>query len=88
MAADATFALRVDSDWFRVTVADESIDIIRARTEQPTVAFEADAATLRSVAFGREPVTEAERDGRLTITGDRRAAERFARMFAVPDVRS
>ena len=87
-AVDATFALRVDGDWFRMTVADESIDIIRARTEQPTVAFEADAATLRSVAFGREPVTEAERDGRLTITGDRRAAERFARMFAVPDVRS
>jgi hypothetical protein len=41
--------------------------------------------TLRSVAFGREPVAEAERDGRLKVTGDRRAAMRFPRMFAVRD---
>jgi DNA-binding HxlR family transcriptional regulator len=87
-AADATFALRVDGGWFRVTVADGSIDIIRARTDQPTVSFETDVTTLRSVAFGREPFTEAERDGRLTVTGDRRAAGHFARMFAVPDTRT
>jgi hypothetical protein len=41
--------------------------------------------TMRSVAFGREPVAEAERDGRLKVTGDRRAAMRFPRMFAVRD---
>jgi DNA-binding HxlR family transcriptional regulator len=87
-AADATFALRVDGDWYRVTVADQSIDITRARTEQPTLTLETDAATLRSVAFGREQVTEAERDGRMTVIGDRRAARRFARMFAVPDARA
>jgi DNA-binding HxlR family transcriptional regulator len=87
-AVDGTFALRVDGDWFRVTVADGSLDITRARTEQPTVTFETDVTTLRSVAFGREPFTEAERDGRLTVTGDRRAAEHFARMFAVPDGRT
>ncbi len=86
-AADGTFALRVDGDWYRLTVAGGSVDIIRARTEEPTVTFGTDVATLRSVAFGREPVSEAERDRRLTVTGDRRAAERFARMFAVPDVR-
>jgi DNA-binding HxlR family transcriptional regulator len=83
-ADNATFALRIDGDWFRVTVTDGSISITRARTEQPTVTFETDAATLRSVAFGREPVTAAERDGRLTVIGDRLAAERFARMFPVP----
>jgi DNA-binding HxlR family transcriptional regulator len=87
-AFDATFALRVDGDWFRVTVADESIGITRGRTEQPTVTFETDVTTLRSVAFGREPFTGAERDGRLTVTGDRRAAGHFARMFAVPEART
>jgi SCP-2 sterol transfer family len=60
----------------------------RARTGQPAVTFEADLATLRAVAFGREPVSAAERAGRLTITGDRHAAERFAEMFAVPAARS
>jgi DNA-binding HxlR family transcriptional regulator len=87
-AVDATFALRVDGEWFRIMVADESIDITRARTAQPDVTFETDVTTLRSVAFGREPLTAAERDSRLTVTGDRRAAERFARMFVVPDARS
>ena len=86
-ALDATFALRVGGDWYRLTVCDDAIDITRARTEQPTVTFETDVATLRSIAFGREPLTDAERDGRLTVIGDRRAAEHFARMFAVPDVR-
>ncbi len=86
-AVDATFALRVDGDWFRLRVADRSIEIIRARTQQPTVTFESDVATLRSVAFGRELVTAAERNGRLTVLGDRRVAERFAQMFPVPDHR-
>jgi DNA-binding HxlR family transcriptional regulator/putative sterol carrier protein len=87
-AVDATFALRGDGDWFRVTVAGDSINITRGRTERPTVTFETDVATLRSVAFGREPVTQAEREGRLSVTGDRRTAERFAQMFAVPKARA
>jgi hypothetical protein len=83
-AADATFALRIDGQWFRVTVAGPSIDIVAARTERPTVTFDTDVATLRAVAFGREPLSDAERAGRLTVHGDRAAAERFTRMFPVP----
>ena len=81
---DAIFALRIDGDWFRVTIAGGSIDIVHGRTEHPTVSLQADAATLRSVAFGREPIAAAERDGRLTVGGDRDLAERFTRMFPVP----
>jgi DNA-binding HxlR family transcriptional regulator len=80
-AVHATFALRVDGDWFRVTVAGDSIDIAHGRSERPAVTFDTDAATLRSVAFGREPISDAERDGRLTVDGDRSLAERFVRMF-------
>jgi hypothetical protein len=43
-----------------------------------------DTATLRSVAFGREPIRDAERDGRLTVDGDRSLAEHFVRMFPAP----
>ena len=78
-AVNATFALRVDGDWFRVTVAGDSIDITRGRTDHPAVTFDTDVATLRSVAFGR--------DGRLTVDGDRLLAERFARMLSVPNHR-
>ncbi len=87
VAADATFALLVEGEWFRVTVAGQSIDIVPGRTAEPTVTLVTDIPTLRAVAFGREPVTAAELDGRLIITGDRYAAERFARMFAVPAAR-
>jgi DNA-binding HxlR family transcriptional regulator len=83
-AADATFALSIDGDWFGVTVASSSIDIAHGRAEHPAVTFETDAATLRSVAFGREPITAAEQDGRLTVHGSRHLAERFTRMFPVP----
>jgi DNA-binding HxlR family transcriptional regulator len=86
-AVNVTFALRVDGDWFRVTVAGDSIDITRGRTDHPAVTFDTDVATLRSVAFGREPISDAERDGRLTVDGERLLAERFARMFPVPNHR-
>jgi DNA-binding HxlR family transcriptional regulator len=82
--ADATYAVRVDGQWFGLTVADRSIDITPGRPQQATVTFDTDAATLRAVAFGREPVAAAERDGRLTVQGDRAAAERFTHMFPVP----
>jgi DNA-binding HxlR family transcriptional regulator len=84
-ASGAVFALRIGGDWYRLAAADGSIDIARGRAEDPTVTFETDVATLRSVAFGREPVAAAERDGRLTVEGDRHLAERFPRMFPVPD---
>lgn len=86
-AVDATFALRVGGEWFRVTVVGDSIDIARGRTEHPEVTFDTDVATLRSVAFGREPISDAERDGRLTVDGDRPLAERFAQMFPIPQHR-
>jgi hypothetical protein len=81
---DATFALQIDGDWFGVTIASGSIRISHGRVERPSVTMETDAATLRSIAFGREPISAAERNGRLTVRGDRRLAERFTRMFPVP----
>jgi DNA-binding HxlR family transcriptional regulator len=83
-AADATFGLGIDGHWFALTVGDGSIEVSPGRAEGAAVTFETDVATLRSVAFGREPMSRAERDGRLTVRGDRRLAQQFARMFPVP----
>jgi len=83
-AADATYALRVDGQWFGLTVAGRSVDITSGQPRQPTATFDTGAATLRAVAFGREPLAAAERDGRLTVHGDRAAAERFTQMFPAP----
>lgn len=83
-AGDVSYALRVDSQWFSLEVAGGSVTIRRGRPAQPAAALAADRATLRAVAFGREPVSAAELDGRLAVTGDRGAAERFPQLFAVP----
>src|SRR5215470_3310981 len=73
-AADATYALRVDGQWFGLTVAGGTIDIASGRPQRPAVTFQTDVATLRTVAFGREALAEAKRDGRLAVHGDRAAA--------------
>jgi len=83
-SSQVSYALRVDGQWFTLEVAGPSVTIRRGRTGQPAATLAAGPATLRSVAFGREPVSAAERDGRLAISGDRGAAERFPRLFAVP----
>lgn len=83
-ATDATYALGIDGQWFSLTVAGGSIAIAGGRPPEPAVTFETSAAALRSLAFGREPMTDAERDGRLAVHGDRALAERFTRMFPVP----
>jgi hypothetical protein len=36
------------------------------------------------VAFGRLPLAAAEAEGLLRVTGDRRLAARFGRLFPVP----
>jgi DNA-binding HxlR family transcriptional regulator len=82
-ATDATYGLRIDGQWFSLTVAGDSVAITGGRPRETTVTFEAGAATLRSVAFGRERIADAERDGRLAVHGDRTQAERFTRLFPV-----
>ena len=92
-AVHGTFALRLEGEWYQVTVTGPSISIARSGSGSgagagsgsgppPLASLEADTATLRSVAFGRERPAEAEQAGRLKITGDRSAAEAFPRMFA------
>ena len=83
-AADAAYALRVDGQWFGLTVAGRSIDITPGQPQQPTVTFDTDAATLRAVAFGREPVAVYRQAAVALGRGDRAAAERFTHMFPAP----
>jgi DNA-binding HxlR family transcriptional regulator len=80
----ATYGIQVDGQRYRATVSGRSIDIVSGRAESPEVSIETDVATLRAVAFGREPIADAERAGRLSLHGDRSLAEAFTRMFPVP----
>jgi DNA-binding HxlR family transcriptional regulator len=80
----ATFALRVDREWYGIAVDESTIDVSRGRPADPVTTLETDVGTLRLFAFGRESLAEAEQDGRLIVTGNRTIARRFPKLFAVP----
>ncbi len=87
-AADGVYALDVEGDWFTVIVSAGSVTVSRGRTVTAAVTLHADVGTMRAVAFGRQPIAEAEGAGRLTVSGDSELAERFTRMFPAPQVAS
>jgi DNA-binding HxlR family transcriptional regulator len=83
-AADGIYGVRVDGESFTVTVRGTNLDVRRGIDDSADIVLDTDMPTLRAVSFGRESPTAAERSGRLAVTGDKRYATRFARMFPVP----
>jgi putative sterol carrier protein len=57
--------------------------VARGASPEADVTLDADVATLQAFAFGRVRLAEVEAAGRLRVTGDRRLAARFGRMFPV-----
>jgi DNA-binding HxlR family transcriptional regulator len=74
--------VRFTSDVFRVTVADDTIDISRGAARDPDVTLQTDPATLEELVFTGLTVGEAERADRLGVTGDRDTLDRFLGCFA------
>lgn len=79
-ARDAVYGVRVGGETFTVTIADARIDLARGAEPAADVTFDTDSATLRSFAFGRSSLRDAEAAG-LRVSGDRRLATRFGRLF-------
>lgn len=83
-ATDGSYAVRVDGETFTVTVRGADIEVRRGTDDAADVVLDTDMPTLRAVSFGRRSVSSAEKAGRLRITGKRRYATAFGRMFPVP----
>lgn len=60
------------------------LDISAGREAGADVVFHTDAGTLARLVHGKQPLAEAEAQGRLRLEGDRRLAARFADCFALP----
>ncbi|MDR2985359.1 MAG: SCP2 sterol-binding domain-containing protein, partial [Nocardiopsaceae bacterium] len=82
---NVSYELGIDGETFTVNVKRGSLQISRGSPgdSSPAVCLLGDASTMRAVAFGREPIADAEHAGRLTVTGDRGLAKAFTRMFPV-----
>lgn len=76
--------LRLDADQFVVDVDGSAVRIVRGAAGDCAAVLTTDPATLRDLVFGGRAAVDAETDGRLTVTGDRHAAETFLGCFPRP----
>lgn len=78
---DGSYELRLSDDRYSIDIAQGRIDLRRGEPSAPDAVIGLDAATFEAVVFnGMEP-RQAERDGRLTLAGERPLARRFLRHY-------
>ncbi|HEX3174620.1 MAG TPA: helix-turn-helix domain-containing protein [Solirubrobacterales bacterium] len=83
---DAAYELRVGRETFHVWVAGGELELGRGPAIQPAVAVEVDeAGTLAAVLTGQLPLEAAVESGVAKLTGSKREAARFLRLFPMPE---
>ena len=80
------YELRLDGQTFGLRVAAGRLEVARGGAGQPDATIEAEPSTLAAVLWhGRPLPSEADgADAGVTVTGSRRAARRFLRLFPLP----
>jgi DNA-binding HxlR family transcriptional regulator/putative sterol carrier protein len=80
----ASYELRLGEHRFHVDVADAALTAARGAAQHPDATITTDPETLQAVLWQGLRLTAAQRTGQLTIEGDKAAAERFVRLFPLP----
>lgn len=79
----ARYELRLGEDRFAVRIADGRFDVVRGTDgAAPDATLATDPLTLSALLWHGRSLAEAERQGAITIDGDRSAAKRFLKLFA------
>jgi DNA-binding HxlR family transcriptional regulator len=81
----AGYELRLGEDRFRIEVADDAFEVVRGGADQADATIETDPGTLDAVLWGGRSLADAQRSGRMTITGDKAAVQRLVRLFPMPE---
>lgn len=76
-----TVEIRFPTATFRVAVDGDTLDIARGSAESPEATIATDPDTLEQVFLLGRSLRSAERDGTLTVTGDRAVVERLLGAF-------
>ena len=82
--AAGRYALKVGEQEFRAEVAGNRLELARGPAEEPDATIAGAPGALASVLWHDRDLAEAEREGAVAITGSRRAARRFLRLFPLP----
>lgn len=83
-APAARFRLILDGDGLTVSVDGDRLDIRREHATGPVTTIETSVAVWREILFAGKPMAAAERDGDLTVDGDRAAIEHLVTLFPRP----
>jgi DNA-binding HxlR family transcriptional regulator len=79
-----TYELRLSEHRFRVRPADNALEASRGAADHPAATITAEPGVLQAVLWHGRPLRAALRSGEVTIDGDRRAGERFLKLFPLP----
>lgn len=83
---EASYELRIGEDRYRVRVAGGEVELGRGGGEDPAAAIAvADAGTMAAVLTGELPLAEALASGAAQLTGSKREARRFLKLFPMPE---
>jgi DNA-binding HxlR family transcriptional regulator len=81
---DAVIGFRLGRETYRATIQDGAVRSERGPAEGADAIFEGTPAAVAAAVYGGVPLAELERQGALSIEGDRALAERFATLFPLP----
>ena len=83
---EATYELRIDDQRFRVEIGNGGLELHRGGAENPAAAIEvADAGALAAILAGQLALADAIAAGSARVEGGKQAAERFLRLFPMPE---
>lgn len=82
---DASIGFRIGKERFLVRIAAGRLTAERRSFETTDAVFAGTAATIAAVVYGGAPITAMVDAGLLAVDGDRALAERFTRLFPLPD---
>lgn len=81
---DVTYGLDIAGEHYAFTIADGIAEVTRGRPADPVASLAGDVSILQMIVFLGTGVRAAQESGALTVTGDRRAAARFPKLFRIP----
>jgi DNA-binding HxlR family transcriptional regulator len=83
---DADYELRIGAERFRVDVSGGEVELRRGEATDPEATLAVpDAATMAALLTRQLTLDEALASGALEVTGGKRGAERFLRLFPMPE---
>jgi DNA-binding HxlR family transcriptional regulator len=86
--APVDLGFRIGGEPFRARIERGMLEIVRAEPDGADVAFVGQPSPMASVFYGRDPLAESQRQGKVAVSGDMTLAQRFVDLFSLPQFRT